>query len=190
MKEIKSLAGNHISSVCQAAIKNGFPCFFIFNDIRVEHLSEYDTPESLEEDFMSACNKRRQEYLNSPRGKADAAKRARVANNKQQVVDSLMERMPQLDFSNQMEILTWFKELTNPSDDVDVQKPVAEILQFFEKNGYLPGVYCGKEFVASDKNIYARYLVGQALSCLKTVGAIHHMYHSMFETWKNKFEFE
>jgi hypothetical protein len=187
MKEVNIGAGCHISSACREAILAGYPCFFVFNDIRVEHLSEDDTPESLEACWSDASNKRYEAYLASPECKAAEIKRAREVSANQKTVDSLMDKRPFIDFSNQMEVLNWLNELAPLSDDVGVHVPSSQILKHFKKNGYAPGVFCGDAFVKGDKNIHARYLAGQALSCLQSMGAIHPVFQSMFESWKKEF---
>ena len=62
------------------------------------------------------------------------------------------------------------------------------IIATFGAHGYVSGVNCGDAFDAEDRENVARWLIGQCLANLVSVGAIHGIVHKFADDWIEKFE--
>lgn len=126
-------------------------------------------------------------YRNSPEGKAAAAKREAEVQTRQERHDALMRDLATLDFANDVAMLDWLCAIQDSTDDVSVlvNKPV--ILAEFSRAGFKSGANCGDEFNPDDRENVFRYIVGQALDGLESVGAIHGIIHKFAADWKAMF---
>jgi hypothetical protein len=88
------------------------------------------------------------------------------------------------DFNSLESCINWFVEV-GKLDLISISHlPIAEL---FEKHGYLPNVYINDEFNPEDKEIFGRWLIGQALHCIQKAGTIYPMFSKHAEYWKKKF---
>lgn len=132
-------------------------------------------------------DRRAEEYRNSPESKR-AAREAKVRKNTmQRAVDELMQHLEILDYSNLDELIQFFDDLTDPSSHSDVSFDYQRIVDTFTQHGFIVGANTDFEFDEEDRDNFARYLIGQALSCLLSVGAVHSIYHQMAQDWRDKF---
>ena len=88
--------------------------------------------------------------------------------------------------SNEL-ILSWIIDVQDLSDDVYVKVPKKDILEYFNKNGYYSNVNTGSNFKEDDPDNHARYIIGQALENLETVGAIHRVIKQFASDWIERF---
>lgn len=123
----------------------------------------------------------------SDKGKAASLKSDNKTAQLQFVMDNAIVKLQSLDFTNQVEILDWICSIQDASDHTDVHTDSTFILMLFNMNGYLPDVNTGDEFDGDDPDNFARYIIGQALSGLRTVGVVHHVVTRFAGEWKNKF---
>ncbi len=106
----------------------------------------------------------------------------------QRKIDALVDRLPNLDFSNQEAVLDWICEFQDPSDHIGVVKDQQKILETFAEHGYQPSVNTGEALDRENSNNVARYIIGQALDGLQDdAGAIRHVIHKLTDDWKKKF---
>lgn len=148
-------------------------------------------PDSTHEGIVAKFNReteaRSEAYHNSPEGRAaakDAEERRRAA---QQTHDALMLQLPKLDFSDRGAVLDWLVAMQPASDHSGVVVRSKIIVLAFGAHGFKAGDNCGTEFKATDSNNVFRWIVGQALSCLKEMGAIHVILLKFAGEWKAKF---
>lgn len=146
-----------------------------------------DEPSALYAKYRADRVKRIEEYARSPKGVQAAREAEERLQNMQAGIDALMIRFGTLDYANLEELVQFFDDLTDPSDHIGVVFNRLEIVTQFEAHGYAVGANVGPDFDEGDREVFGRYLIGQALSCLVTVGAIHHIYHDMAQKWREKF---
>ena len=92
-----------------------------------------------------------------------------------------------IDMQNLEAVIYWLELLQEPSDHIDVHVPVDQIIRYFNAAGYRENAFCGPLFNSEDKYVFAAWLIGQALAGLKTVGAIHGIFHKFAQEWRAKF---
>lgn len=188
--EVDPMAGSQINSVIREAV--GFAealrarVQFKFNDSVV-----IATSHSTEAGLFAAWQQERDrlvaEYRNSPEGKRQQRESEDRKNSMQRAVDQLMQRFETLDYSNLDELVQFFDDLTDPSDYIGVSFDRGRVIDEFVQHGYGISANTGSAFDENDRENFARYLVGQALSGLQFVGAVHHIYHRMAQEWREKF---
>lgn len=189
MEGIEFGAGCHISTAAQvlvdAAEQHG-TAVGSFNDI--ELIAERGTTaDEIVRYFAAEQERRSQAYRNSAAGKAAEAEREQRRRDSQATHDRLMAELPRLNMRDADAVLAWLGHMQGPSDLRGVIVRRETILSAFAAAGYLPGVNCGADYRADDRDNALRYLVGQALSGLHEGPAIHPIFHKFADEWRARF---
>ena len=195
MPEIEFSAGTHLRDAIWQLIgktnENNEEYSATFNGIPLRAYPDGKPPAvqalAIETLWNAKSAQRSEEYRNSPEGKRAAQEGEDHKNSCQATIDELMLRFETLDYENLDELVQFFDEMADPSDHVDVTVPRALIIETFARHGFRPSMNCGGEFNGEDRENYAKYLIGQALSGLNSFGAIHHIYHKFVAEWRGKF---
>lgn len=142
------------------------------------------SPQSIMDDYRVQLDARSEAYRKSPEGIEAARKRTAEIARKQQLFDELMHRLPDLDFSNQEQLLDWFCELETTMDTgVRHDGYHATVVDTFAQNGYYPNVNTGSDNNPEDRDNVARYIIGQCLA----MDIVHQVVHHFADEWKKKF---
>ncbi|MDB4984112.1 MAG: hypothetical protein JWM20_291 [Patescibacteria group bacterium] len=157
-----------------------------FNDVTVT-VDGSSTVESILSFYELETKRRSEEYKNSPAGKADAKKNFDERNSLTKKAESLLEKLPALNFNDNVAVLNWLCELQPAADRVGVEIPGKEIVKTFNEKGFATGANTGKDFNGEDEDNFARYIIGQALDMLEKYNTIHHMCTKFTDDWKKKF---
>ena len=139
-----------------------------------------DTAEALLEGYNNA-------YINQATYQLELAHIDNYLATARQTFDRLIMQLPDLDFDNDVAVLDWIYELQDPSDILCDKSQAGFIVETFAAHNYFPGVNCGPDYQADDRENVARHLIGQALEFLQTSGAIHQVAGTRIEEWKEKF---
>lgn len=177
--QIEITAGTHIKSACDTAISTaklqGREVAFDFNGIKITATPESSSRE-LENYFHSECDARQKAYASSPEGIAAKEKCAAEIVQKQSDVDGYTKSLPVVLASNNLAaVVGWLRMFADVADDVAVKINHRRIYRIFEKSGFIANDYVGSNqylnerfFSFNRKNRLGRYLIGQAMSCLKS----------------------
>lgn len=157
-----------------------------FNDIALELLFCLPKPpQELEEEYHRIINEKREKYKNSPEGKKKAEKEKMLLENKKDRYNSMMGSLENIVANkNNLFILYWLKDFQPISDDNRLVIDTKKIIAVFNSHGYEADVNTGENFREDDADNYARYIIGQCLSMLANVGAIHGVVHKFIKTWQ------
>lgn len=185
---LRGMPGQHINNfaaeLAREAAKHG-AATGKFNDIELV-ASASSTADDLIAQWDQKMQDARIAYQNSPEGKAHAAAREARINAAQETHDRLVRDLGTLDFNDDVAVLDWICAIQDSTDHVSVVVNKAAILSAFEAAGFEPGANVGDAFKPDDRENVFRYIVGQALDCLKSV-AIHGIVHKFVDDWKSKF---
>lgn len=188
MHTIEGRAGEHISTaaerLCAAAAEHG-EALMKFNDVTLIARSG-DSPDDVVRDFEKQCDERHIAWINSPEGRAFAARRDAEIAALQERHDCLMRDLAALDFQDDVAVLDWLCAMQEPSDRTGVMVDSAGIIAAFSRHGFGPGVNTGDDYRADDRDNSFRYIVGQALSTLQAC-AIHGIVRDFAKRWKDRF---
>lgn len=184
MKTLTFMAGSHVSDAISELIAEA-PAEGEFNGITIT-AHPGDKHQTLLAQWNAAMDARAKAYRESPEGLADAAEQEQKRQQLQSRHDSLMNRLPSLDFKDQVAVLDWLCAMQEPSDYRGVIVRGNTILCTFSKHGFKPSVNTGADFKPDDRDNVFRYLVGQALDGLSGP-AIHPILHKFVGEWKAKF---
>lgn len=145
------------------------------------------TSEDIESSFRATMAAENAKWLGSSEYADQNAKREIELAKKQAACNSLIEQLHSLDFKDDVTILTWLQEFTPLSDDTGVKCNSSLVIETFKQHGFEPSVNIGEKFNGENRDNYFRYIVGQGLACLKSVGAIHQVIHTFIERWNKTF---
>lgn len=184
-KEVPVLGGEHLNraaeKVVTAALESGGRAFCMFNGIRLE--AGYGTIASdLVSHYQREMERQQKEYAASPEGiraKAEAeAERTRLQHR----ADQLMANLLLLDFTDLDKVLSWLCAMEEPRDRIGVNVPTALIVNTFKLHGYEPNANCEPDFDENNRENYARWIIGQAIS-EPYVPMVNHF----TEKWRQRF---
>lgn len=141
-----------------------------------------DNPEEVICAYQEKISNHGKEQRNSPEHTAyqEAIKKQKYAQHKKLL--TLCKEKP--DFDSLESCIDWFDALSKLDLLLLSHLPVAGL---FQKHGYRSNVFIGKDFNPEDKEVFARWLIGQALHCIETVGTIYPMFSEHAAFWKEKF---
>lgn len=187
---LKFYGGQDIASAAaelvEAAATSGKLAEGSFNDITLT-AGRGTTAAQIVTRYHEELDARAEAYRKSPEGIAAKAKEKAETISRQATCDALMVEFATLDLTNDAALIDWLDRFQDPSDDMRIRKDVGVVVRALEAAGYVSGANCGPAFNEEDRDNYARYLIGQALSNLKHVGAIHQVFGTFHERWKAKF---
>lgn len=171
------------------ARKLGIKVFLKFNDVELAVFPDYTTSaaDTLAKEFYDKCEAKCKDYEQSDECKERQKQRARVVEELQDQIDTLMHGLPLLDFKDLDEVLRWLEDMQEPSDDTGTFVPVSVIIGAFREHGFEADMNCGEDFKKEDRENYAGWVIGQALQNLESLGAIHPMIPGFIEKWRERF---
>lgn len=165
------------------------PVTATFNDIPL-YADKNTTPQDIVKQYETEMERKREEYRNSPQYAIDREKEERRRSSMQMLYDTKLAeilRWTDEDWSDLANVIDWLVAIQPTTDHIGIETDPNFIVNLFEQHGYKEGVNTGNDFQEEDKENYARYIIGQCMSCLESVGAIHPVTHSFVERWKEKF---
>lgn len=188
-EKIEAMLGDTISSyaekVSRAALNSDIAVKF--NDIEFTISKGHHEPDDIVATWRKISDERHEAYINSPEGKAAKEADAKDIAEKQEQINMLTEQLDTLDFSDVKKVLDWCVAFQDPSDRIGTQSNKSKILVKFAEHEYYPGMNVGISYNAEDKENSAKYIIGQALSGIVNIGAIHQVIHHFADQWKAKF---
>ena len=182
-------AGTHINracaEACEIAKETGEDVSFDFNEIILTATPETDAV-SLAKEYARLSEERRQAYLESPQGKVAAEKRAAEIVEKIGKVDALVSALPEILQNGDMgNLIGWLESFTLPADDIAVKIDHARLAGMLEGAGYVENDGCGNppEWFSTRERM-GRYIVGQAIACLRRGLPPHGVTLGFIKKWR------
>jgi hypothetical protein len=182
-------AGTHINRACKEACEianeTGEEISFNFNDIILTATPEADS-EELANEYSRKSEQRRKAYQESEEGKRAAEKRAAEIVEKNDKVNALVAALPEiLKNGNMGNLMDWLEFFTLPADDIAVKINHGQIADLLESAGYVEndGVGNPPDWF-SNQDRMGRYIVGQAISCLRMNMPPHGVTLGFVKKWR------
>lgn len=182
---IDVLPGDHIDRVVEKLVARA-PAFAVFNGIRVDAWPG-ETREAVTARWAEGNAARAEAWRKSPEGIAIAEEQERTRATLQAQADDLMQALPSVDLTNVEVALRWLERLAHASDLTGVVFDRAAVVATFEAAGHALNAFVGKAFDITDREIFARYIIGQCLDGLACVGAIHPVCLRFVQEWRARF---
>jgi hypothetical protein len=144
------------------------PVRVVFNEIELT-VSPKDTGDLVWQRYMTAYDKLCEAYQASPEGIA-AAERARTEVEMAQAKhDQLMESLPEI-AGDEAALMNWLVLYSDAADHIHVRKDFPRVWSMLEVHGYQDNDAVGLDEQAyKNKRVMARYIVGQAINCMKNI---------------------
>jgi hypothetical protein len=163
-------AGTHIFYACEKAISiatnKNRPVRFLFNGILIK-VHKRLSPQHVARQWQEQIEAKYRRYQNSSKGKAEAEKRKAEIYSKQYALNKSMDALPGL-IKDQDMLMLWLKSFSQDADDTRVTFSREHLIEQLEKAGYVENDCVGeKPEWFNTRQRLARYIVGQALQCLK-----------------------
>jgi hypothetical protein len=157
-----------------------------FNGVTL-YVDENATVDSIVNDYHVGLEKNAEEYRKTDEYKIREKHREDETKRLQLEADAKIEEFKTLDKTNKVELLQWLSDFQEYSDRIDVHTDNRLILSELNALGYTSGMNCGVEFNGKDMDNFAGYIIGQCISCLERVGAIHQVVIKFVDDWKKEF---
>jgi hypothetical protein len=190
LREHRFMAGERIeNAVCElVALANEYeePVKADFNGVDII-AQPGDDPAELQTKWSADMDRKAEEYRNSPEGQRVAREAEERKQKLQAEANRLMSVLDEVDFSDLGAVIDWLEAMQDPSDHIGINFDRQHVLDTFEKHGYQPSVYTYGEFDENDREVYARWMIGQALDGIRQIGAIHGLIHKFAKSWREKF---
>ena len=185
MLTIEATAGTHVSEAAKLVAANA-PARCEFNGIEIVARGGEST-EQLVATWEAERADRAAAWEASDEGRAYRAQEAKQRWDAQLSVNAALRILPTIDWSDYAQPITWLCEVQSSMDRAGVTFARSAVTEVFRSHGYEPGVFCGEAFDGTSRDIFARWLIGQALDGIERVGAPHSMIRRFAEDWRARF---
>lgn len=160
--------------------------FGVFNGITLAYRGD-STADAIVGVYRAESQARSDAYQRSPERQYQVWHAEVLRQHLQAHMDAAMVQLPTLNFSDLGDVIAWIEKILEPSNHVGVHTPAERIVATFQAHGYAPGVNCYGAFDQDDEENFARWLIGQALSNLESVGEIHQVFSTFAAQWRVRF---
>ena len=158
-----------------------------FNGVRLRCTKD-TTEESFINSFRMQMEENQKAYLESEEYK-EKLRRDKIEIDAMNKKASAMERELQLmDFSKKRDLLLWLKEYQPLTDRVGVSTNTMMVVDILEQKGFYEDMNIKENFIEDDADNVAGYIVGQCISGMNMVGAIHSVVGKFVDDWITKFD--
>lgn len=173
MNSYEPLGGTTINQACAEALAianmSGHDVTFKFNDTELVAKPGGNSAAMVDE-WKSARQIARAKWEASPEGikyKCEASERSAKAIN--ETNDLLYTLSGVLRNGNLDELMTWLAKFAPASDHIDASKIYDKnaLAKILEDAGYVSGEFVGQKEQLNNRANFGRYIVGQAISCLR-----------------------
>ncbi len=165
----------------------GRSCTSNFNGIKIVATPGVTTSDAIVSKYKDAVMYQKKRYAESSEGKALAKKVLEQQRTLRLQANQMMAELPELNLLNPSDVIAWIGEIRAPINYTGVKVPIEKIISTLEEAGYVADVNCDDEYDEKDKENVARYLIGQALSCLKEQEIIPQILMDFEKRWCKKF---
>lgn len=179
--------GIHIDDACKEAVAMAqrlkTPIDFSFNEIELVAFPDSDAI-GLSQGYSAAREKRVQAYRESPEGKKAAQERAAEIARKQDLHDSLVRGLKTAINTGMDSVIAWLRPFQEASDYRGVKSDFVAVIATFEAAGYEANENTGLPRAHySSRPIMGRYIIGQAIACMKNGMPPHQITHTFAEKY-------
>ena len=190
MQNYRPMPGEKIDETAETMVtlakEHKEPVTARFNGISLT-AKPHNSPVDILESFNLHSDRRQTEYRKSPAYAKRKAQEEEETKRKQAIIDQAVKELSTLNFSKLPAVINWLDSIQEATDWIHVLVPKKFIMETFERNGFEANVNCGDSFNSENEDNSGRWLIGQALDGIKTVGAIHGMFHSFARDWRARF---
>jgi hypothetical protein len=183
------MVGTSIATACKEAMKlSNNRCksvHFNFNGILIK-TAENSTVDQLNNFYHLELERNHEIYINSDEYKELEKKRQAKTLKDQNSLNKLISELDDI-ISNEDNLIAWLGSFSYLNDNLQINFNKEEIIQKLEESGYKRNVYTNENFVKDDKNICAKWLIGQALDNLHSGRRVHSMCQMFADDYKVKF---
>ncbi|MFA7204994.1 MAG: hypothetical protein WC102_01560 [Saccharofermentanales bacterium] len=170
-----------IANMHAAAIANDCTVKAVFNDYELVITPTTDPTEILHK-YNVDMAVREVEYRGSPEYKQRQEELTQQKEVQKRKIELLCKHYP--DFNDLDAVVTWLEHASECN--IISLKPYG-IVEKFELEGYEINTNCYDKFDINSKDNFGKWLVGQALNGIKTVGSIHPIFKNHAQQWRDRF---
>jgi hypothetical protein len=162
----------------------------VFNGIEIDIIKDIDknlSADDLVEYYHKESERIADEYRNSPEGIREAQENEKQRDHMQKTTNQLIKNLDNLNFLDYEAVLDWICDFQRASDYIGVFFDRSQVISTFEDHGFFIGVNTENDFNGDDAENFAKYLVGQALDGINTIGTPDPLVHQITNKWKESF---
>jgi hypothetical protein len=155
-----------------------------FNSISLK-VGPFAAPGFAHAEWKRISDEKHQAYLNSDEYKHRQAKEAAELAKRQEKVDGLLTALPLIGPDTDL-VVQFCRDYIENTDHRGVQGNTEFVLNTLEAAGWVKRAYVNDPLVKTDKEIFAKWLVGQVMNCLASMRmAPPHVVHRFTENYEN-----
>lgn len=156
-----------------------------FNDISLK-VGPFATPGYAYAEWQRISDVNYQAYLNSDEYKQRQQEEAAERAKRQEKVDGLLAALPLIGPDTDL-VVRFCRDYIENTDYNGVRGNTELVLQTLGAAGWVDGAHVHDPLVKTDKEIFAKWLVGQVMNCLATMGMappnVVHKFAEDYENW-------
>lgn len=158
-----------------------------FNDISLK-VGPFAAPGYAYAEWRRISDANYQAYINSDAYRERQAQELAERQKRQQKVDGLLAALPLIGPDTDL-VVRFCRDYVENTDHNGVQGNHELVLQTLGAAGWVDGAHVHDPLVKTDKEIFAKWLVGQVMNCLATMGMappnLVHRFAEDYENWNN-----
>lgn len=172
---LEFFAGSDITKCSEAAVmltitQGVDDVNFTFNGVSISVYDCGGDSEKIVQYYHSELSRKSDEYRNSDEGLTAKSLRDTQLKLDQVNMDTLIY---QLESCTRASVLPWLYSFSPLADSIHAEFSRKFVIRKIESLGFIRNECMGKSFIEGDKDVTLRYIVGQALDGLYTVGSPH-----------------
>lgn len=175
-----------VHAACHLAYTTHDEVTFTFNGVEIV-VDANELPVSVEARWQSAMDKKGEEYRKSPEYAEQQRQSAVRLAECQERTDALMPRLPEAVAAGPSQVVAWVAALSQCTDHTGVEYDRAQVLHSLGSAGYRFNDCVGHPAVNTDSIIGARWIIGQAMDGIASVGSPHPLTADFAERYEEVF---
>jgi hypothetical protein len=127
---------------------------------------ENSNADTIVSEYFNEVDRRNKVYLASPQYK-ERQRRQEKANQQDQIkIDNMIRTLPHL--SSEADIVNWVGEFAKVNENTNVNYDSKFVVSCLKSLGYVNNDCVNHPEINSNRHIFARWIVGQAINCLES----------------------
>lgn len=151
---------------------NNKPVVLHFNSAALVVTTGSD-PDDISAQYRQHLREKMEEFRNSPEGRASQQDQDAKIQARTQIVRQLVDDLPQVLGRGLTETIKWLQKYAISADHIAVEPQARKVLDALKAAGYKTNDCSGDHFAPNNKEIFGRYIIGQAMVSLEAGGAPH-----------------
>lgn len=173
-----------VEEACSLALTKGLDVAFDFNGVRVK-VNKNSIPVAVIADFKRQLDRNQKAFMESAAYKEQLKDRIQRTMEDQKKIDALLVELP--DLKGHDAWVAWTGQFAALNDNMHLNYPKHTIIERMCAAGYVEDACLEDSRLKTDRNIFARWMIGQAIGCLRLGMPIHPVAQKFAQDYRELF---